>query len=123
MYPFRSALRWHIAGRTRHLLRILRETPLPPELAHHPGALRRWARARTVLLGILALGLVTTLLAIAASYLPALADASDALRPLAAWSSAFSGLLTAAVLWANRTLGLLELDVLATLSLHRLQRH
>lgn len=126
MYPFDTRPRWLLASRYAHFTAAFerRGSRLQDTLvAERFQSLRRWSRVRTVVTVFLSLGIAAAVVTYAGHLLTVLAPASDLLRSLATYASAFTGAFTLAFLFLTRLLSQIEADILTLLLLERRHTH
>lgn len=117
-----------MAGKHRHLAHAVERHPevLTGEtggtLRRRMDSLRRWGGLRGVILVALYFGIVATTAAWVFRYLPRAEPVQDFVDRLTALSGAFTGILTLLALFLTRTLGQLEMDILAILTLESKKR-
>ncbi len=123
MYPFESRLRWWIQGRPRHLIEAVSRDPALAAGAHREAIaeallrIRKWLVARTALLVLLSMGIVSSILSVILRALPRMVEVEAGLSLFVRISTALAGVFTLLYLLANRTLGQLEIDILLLMQL------
>lgn len=119
VYPFRSRIRWLMAGRYLHVAKALALNPGSDTLVQEKvESLVRWGRVRTVVSFLLYLGIAGGLLTYFSSKVPGLAEVAYVLEDAAAVVGAFAGILTLAFLFLTRLLAQIEADLLMLLILN-----
>lgn len=118
MYPFETRLQWLFHSSHMHLLRALELTPHRRDslLQERTASLRRWNRARFVVLVFLYLGAAGTAVAYAGNFIPALAEAAPLVSAIARIAGALTGLLTLLYLFLSRLLDQIVTDIYMILS-------
>lgn len=123
MFPFESRWRWLFSTGYLHVVEAIREhtnefrEPYRQILEDRADRIKRTLRLRVAVILLLNLGIITTILAWAAQFFPALSGIRSLVNTVAGSFAGLSLVLTGVFLLITRYLGQLQADIISSMAL------